>query len=73
MKAIAHRVGLAALGVFVILTIDAIEELLFPRFSIFTVHAISMSFVAALTFIVLWGVVPHRDPTLEHRRQPDNV
>ena len=53
MKAIAHRVGLAALGAFVILTIDAIEELFFPRFSIFTVHVISMSFVAALTFIVL--------------------
>ena len=70
-KAIAYRVGLAALGAFVILTIDSIEELLFPRVSIFTLQVISMGFAAALTFIVLWQVVPHRDPTLETRRQPD--
>src|SRR5947208_954337 len=72
MKAIAYRAGFAALGVFVVLTIDAtIEKLLFPRVSIFTVHVISIGFVATLTFIVLFYVVPHRDLTIETRRQPD--
>jgi len=72
MKAIAYRVGLAAVVAFVILTIDAtVEELLLPRVSVFTDHVISMGLVAALTFIALCYVVPHRDPTLEPRRQPD--
>ena len=72
MKAIAYRVGLAALGALIIFVIDeTIGKPLFPRVSIITVHVISISVVAALTFLVLCCAVPHRDALLETRRQPD--
>ena len=72
MKANAYRVGLAALGALTIFILDAvIEELLFPSVSIFTVHVISISVVAALAFFLLPYAVLNRDQLIETRRQPD--
>ena len=63
---------MAALGALIIFVIDeTIGKPLFPRVSIITVHVISISIVAALTFLVLCCAVPHRDALLETRRQPD--
>lgn len=72
MKASAYRVGLAALGALTIFIIDeTIENLLFPRVSTITVHVITISIVAALTFLALRYAAPRRDAFLETKRQPD--